>query len=612
MAKYLGIILTIFTIFAARPAYSDSTTGCDDGWIPYNNNCYMINTLKSVSRSAAAQECNYQDSSLVRITSQDQLTWLLQTLKKYPSSGYWTDLNDIPKVKANRLGTGVWKWGMSEYANMSLVQWNQSPANDGQSKCGAVNIQGKLADLNCKAREGYICHYHSPDGGCVLGWLQGGDGSSCYYVGNTSDPSALKTWAQAKALCEGMGNGAQNPKMFDIDDQNDKNFLMGEIPYLSQTTKVHWIGLSQNAAGSWAWYTGKSVDKTLAQWQKEPDNVAGIENCGVLRMTGKFSDRDCSSNANFICYKPQYYYSPTDNIGCGPWIRAGKFCYGFMAGKHMDTWLGGRSYCQSMGGDLMKIDSFDKKTWLEQQMLDPENERVFWVGLNDRQNEGSYVWADGTPVNQTYITWNQEPNDYKGNEDCALIYTTGQYNDIACSIHAAAICELDNQASCFPGWKSNGGNCYLFTQYNNVSLLYNQNEAATYCATFATNAKNVGTLLSVDNLAEKTFIISQVKSMSDNVYGWYTSLNDIQTEGYWAFSSGPLFDPTLVDWSGEPSTNKGDNCAMLNFGAVLHERNCEKKIPYICERYATGYSTGVNLRGSVVTAFILLLASRIF
>lgn len=57
----------------ARPVYSDSTTGCDDGWLAYNNNCYMINTIKSVSRAAAAQECNNQDASLLRIESQDQL-----------------------------------------------------------------------------------------------------------------------------------------------------------------------------------------------------------------------------------------------------------------------------------------------------------------------------------------------------------------------------------------------------------------------------------------------------------------------------------------------------------------------------------------------------------
>ncbi|XP_060569254.1 macrophage mannose receptor 1-like [Ruditapes philippinarum] len=607
MAKYAERVLSLLSLFYL--AHADSSTGCDNGWVPYNNNCYLINTIKSVTRKAAAQECNSQDSSLLRITSQDQLTWLKTTLKQYPSSGYWTDLNDIPKVVANRLGTGVWKWGMYEYANMSLIRWNQSPANDGQSTCGAVNIQGKLADLNCKANEGYICQYPS-SGGCVLGWLQGTD--SCYYVANTSDPSALKTWAQAKTFCESMGGGAVNPKMMIIDDQNDVTFLSGEIPYLSQTTKVHWVGLQQNTGGSWGWYTGANLDTSVISWQKEPDNVAGIENCGVLRMTGVFSDRDCSSNANFICTKPQYNTAPTDNMGCGSWIRAGKFCYSFMAGKMRNTWAGGRSYCQSMGADLMKVDTFDKKTWLEQQLIDPANNLAYWTGLNDQQNEGNYVWADGSSVNQTYIKWNQEPNDYKGFEDCAVIYTTGQYNDISCSYHAAAICELDNQATCKPGWKSNGGNCYLFTPYNNISVLYNQNEASTFCATFASSKTNVGSLLSVDNMNEKAFIISQVGAMSNNVYGWWTSLNDKQNEGYWAFNTNPLLNPKLIDWGGEPSTKPGDNCGMVIYGGNFHERNCSRRIPYICERYATGYSTGVSLKGSIVASLILLLASRIF
>ena len=43
----------------------------------------------------------------------------------------------------------------------------------------------------------------------------------------------------------------------------------------------------------------------FSQWAKEPDNVAGIENCGALRTTGSFSDRDCNSQQNFICKKGQ-------------------------------------------------------------------------------------------------------------------------------------------------------------------------------------------------------------------------------------------------------------------------------------------------------------------
>ena len=41
--------------------------------------------------------------------------------------------------------------------------------------------------------------------------------------------------------------------------------------------------------------------------------------------------------------------------------------------------------------------------------------------------------------------WNQEPNDYKGDEDCGVIKSNGYFNDVSCSTtKAPAICELDN------------------------------------------------------------------------------------------------------------------------------------------------------------------------
>ena len=43
--------------------------------------------------------------------------------------------------------------------------------------------------------------------------------------------------------------------------------------------------------------------------------------------------------------------------------------------------------------------------------------------------------------------WNQEPNDYVGDEDCGVIKSNGYFNDVSCSTtKAPAICELDNSS----------------------------------------------------------------------------------------------------------------------------------------------------------------------
>lgn len=66
-----------------------------------------------------------------------------------------------------------------------------------------------------------------------------------------------------------------------------------------------------------------------------------------------------------------------------------------------------------------------------------------WIGLNDREEEGQWVWPDGTlawaggvdGVAHAYTNWNAgEPNDSNG-EDCAELRAdsaTGSWNDLDC------------------------------------------------------------------------------------------------------------------------------------------------------------------------------------
>ncbi|XP_039262239.2 CD209 antigen-like protein D [Styela clava] len=68
-----------------------------------------------------------------------------------------------------------------------------------------------------------------------------------------------------------------------------------------------------------------------------------------------------------------------------------------------------------------------------------------WVGLNDIQNEGSFIWSDGQTSTKSNTPWRAgEPNNY-GNQDCGTI----QYDwptdldDAPCSRIYRYICERD-------------------------------------------------------------------------------------------------------------------------------------------------------------------------
>ena len=60
---------------------------------------------------------------------------------------------------------------------------------------------------------------------------------------------------------------------------------------------------------------------------------------------------------------------------------------------------------------------------------------TFWIGMDDIDEEGRWEWHDGSMVD--YTDWDssifhQEPNNWGGNEDCAIVTIGGRWNDSPC------------------------------------------------------------------------------------------------------------------------------------------------------------------------------------
>jgi len=78
-------------------------------------------------------------------------------------------------------------------------------------------------------------------------------------------------------------------------------------------------------------------------------------------------------------------------------------------------------------GDLVTIRSQAENDWLWANVLPVGAGANFWIGFNDVDVEGVFVWASGEAV--AYTNWNTgEPNN-SGNEDAAEIYPGGKWND---------------------------------------------------------------------------------------------------------------------------------------------------------------------------------------
>nr|XP_002125316.1 alpha-N-acetylgalactosamine-specific lectin-like [Ciona intestinalis] len=72
-------------------------------------------------------------------------------------------------------------------------------------------------------------------------------------------------------------------------------------------------------------------------------------------------------------------------------------------------------------------------------------EQDYWIGLNDIQREGRFVWEDGTLLTKSQENWYPtEPNNYGRGEDCVGGNHAGslKWNDYRCSYGKLyALCE---------------------------------------------------------------------------------------------------------------------------------------------------------------------------
>ncbi|XP_066936403.1 putative uncharacterized protein DDB_G0282133 [Clytia hemisphaerica] len=98
-------------------------------------------------------------------------------------------------------------------------------------------------------------------------------------------------------------------------------------------------------------------------------------------------------------------------------------------------------------GDLATISNAKEQDFVMNEVVIEAND--YWIGLDDRVNEGNFQWVDSTPVEYTH--WgNLEPDDGTNkrrgslsyhNEDCAILRESGEWNDVNCNDKHMFICK---------------------------------------------------------------------------------------------------------------------------------------------------------------------------
>ncbi|XP_067267056.1 macrophage mannose receptor 1-like [Chanodichthys erythropterus] len=113
-------------------------------------------------------------------------------------------------------------------------------------------------------------------------------------------------------------------------------------------------------------------------------------------------------------------------------------------------WSSSRAFCVSKGADLVIITSLSEQMFLISKMKD-----WYWIGLNDLDTEGRWVWVNSQTLTETGVqfwykrnTQKSEPDDWRvedpNGEDCAIVKNDvsdlNNWFDVSCNYKLKFIC----------------------------------------------------------------------------------------------------------------------------------------------------------------------------
>ena len=131
------------------------------------------------------------------------------------------------------------------------------------------------------------------------------------------------------------------------------------------------------------------------------------------------------------------------------WINNGKSCYKLFTSSK--TWKKAKEECKKWNARLVKVESSEENDFIKTELLPTDEDVSYWIGLSDSDNEGDWMWTDGTQLDSDgYKNWgDKRPKTNENNiEDCVVIKIRksdsdhyGKWHDRPCSTERKYICE---------------------------------------------------------------------------------------------------------------------------------------------------------------------------
>ncbi|BFZ06471.1 hypothetical protein BsWGS_09509 [Bradybaena similaris] len=593
------------------PIFTSSTTptklpgdvvfGCPTGWNSFRGSCYKAAySSTGVDWGTANATCSSSlvQGALVAIVDNDENDFITAMLpSSYSKNSIWIGLEDPLENTFTWVdGTPVQytNWDRHEPFNLASEDCVKMSASNG--KWQVTSCDSLLQVYICK-RNKYILPFaeSNQNPGCQTGSLA--HGPQCYaFISNA------KNFNDAETDCK-----TRSGNLVTVYSEQVEDFLAAQLSVLPNP--AFWIGLSQIGV-TYSWQSHFPV--ILTYWGK---NHTGLEQSTCVAVvqdgtTAVWANYPCTNILPYICEATRTNYttpSPVTTVArpqtCpAGWKAYGNNCYKMLGTSqgYQLTWSGAQSSCsdQATGGSLVTISDSATQTWLLQNILSsyPTIYNI-WIGLNDRDNEGGYVWADNSPF--LYQSWaSGEPNNYLNREDCIRWNISGSsWYDDYCYLSYSYICQVPTGsviATAGPhptGYANPQCGDYSWIMYNGFCYYmappFGVGDLATWFVA-RQNCLNMGAdLVSITGSDENGFLTFMSNKISTN--NFWIGLNDLDLETFGWIDSSPLI---YVSWDiNEPDDAYGEEkCVEINSQGLWNDAQCQEKKGYFCKKRPGNYS----------------------
>lgn len=247
------------------------------------------------------------------------------------------------------------------------------------------------------------------------------------------------------------------------------------------------------------------------------------------------------------------------------WSRRGDSCYNLY--EERKTWFEARHHCLDAGAELISIHGSKKSTLLS-QLMEQKSGQDYWIGLNDLNEEGKFVWSDGSRTD--FTQWHEnEPNNYNQFEHCAEVKSGDDktWNDANCYLRRGFICKMKLTDRCGDNgdWLLFNNHCYLFVESRQTWY-----EAKMRCL------QKESDLITINSSREREFIYSQATTRT------WIGLRRFPNSGVFRWADGQ--DAGNLPW-GRWNPRPGQDCVYIGGHGNYLSLPCENEVDgYICEK----------------------------